>query len=107
MIPYPEVFAYIDDEPMVVATFAGDVQWYETGEVVQLPTEADVEHLAMQRASGLNREDGRPILVGRDTPSQEQLAAAEAAGELAPLAGEPEPPFSDRGFVDVDTGGRL
>jgi hypothetical protein len=50
---------------------------------VQLPTDADCEYAAMQqRWSGLDREDGRPILVGRDVPTQEQLAEAEATGAL-------------------------
>lgn len=44
---------------------------------VELPTEADCEHIAMQRRSGLTRDDGRPILMGRDVPTQEQLAEAE------------------------------
>lgn len=48
----------------------------------ELPSEADIEYLAMQRRSSLTRDDGRPILVGRDTPSQEELAEAEASGTL-------------------------
>lgn len=50
-------------------------------EHVQLPSEADIEHLAAQRR-GPEREDGRPILIGRDVGSQEEIAEAEAAGEL-------------------------
>ncbi len=46
-------------------------------EGVELPSESDIEHAAEQRGKGLVREDGRPILIGRDTPTNEQLAEAE------------------------------
>lgn len=51
-------------------------------ERVELPSEADLEYAAMQARNVRTRDDGRPILIGRDVPSQEQLAEAEAAGEL-------------------------
>ncbi len=41
------------------------------------PSEADLEYAASQGRKGLTRDDGRPILIGRDTPTNEQLAEAE------------------------------
>lgn len=113
----PDVIAYTAcdaDGCADLGQAVGDVQWSSAdGDVVQLPTMAEVEYTAEQHRSPLRREDGRPIVIGRDVPSNEQLAIAEASGELIPdtvpdvFGGELVQPYAGHRMLDVNTRGRV
>lgn len=113
----PDVIAFTENNghgQAEVCCAAGDVQWTaKSGAVVELPTIADIEYAADQRSTTLRRDDTRPIVIGRDTPTNEQLAMAEAAGELIPetvpdvFGGELVQPHAGHRMLDVDAKGRV